>query len=220
MTHYLLIAAVAVLPLSACTMTGESARKPLPSLTEQFVQPFHVNASNIIVESRYDPLANAKDVSSTFPTPPDLALKRYAETRLRSAGGQGVLRFIIEDASVFQEGRQSPSEVARWLNVDNKDRYVAMIKIALIREGVSAMAPGAQGSTMRVERTLTIPESSSLAERDRLLQGLMSQILGDIDKAVIDALTNTLHLSAEDIAPSPGPWPVEPVDITPQDMNP
>ena len=218
-SKFLLAAALMALPLSACTMTGENARNPLPSLTAPYAQPFYVNASDVIVESRYDPLANPKDVSSTFPTPPDLALKRYAETRLKPAGGTGVLKFIIQDASVFQEQKESPNATARWLNVDDKDRYTAIISIALQRDGVSAMAPGAVGSQMKLERTLTIPERSSLAERDRALNNLMAQMLADMDRAVIESLTNTLKLSAGDVAPSPGPWPVGPVDITPQGMN-
>lgn len=211
---------VATAVISACTMTGNPEQRPLPSLTGQFSQPFMINASNVIIDNRYDPLSNPKDVSTTFPTPPDLALKRYAETRIKPAGGEGVLRFIIEDASVLKETRPSPSEVARWFNMDDKDRYIAEIKLVLLREGVAATVPGAIQSNMRVERTLTIAESTSLAERDNLLQGFVSDLLRDIDKAVVEALRNTLKLSVgDDVAPSPGPWPVEPVDITPHGMN-
>src|SRR5688500_13009788 len=101
-------------PLSACTVTGNNDIKPLPSLTAQFPQPYFVNAASISVETKYDPMANPKDVSSTFPTPPDIALKRYAENRFKAAGGEGVFHFVIEDASVFQEDMKSPSEMARW----------------------------------------------------------------------------------------------------------
>ena len=218
-TKFLLAAAVITMPLAACTMTGDSQRQPLASLTEPYAQPFYVNASDILVESKYDPLANPKDVSGTFPTPPDLALKRYAETRLKPAGGAGVLRFIIDDASVFQEQKPSPNPTARWLNVDDKDRYTAVISVSLVRDGVAATAPGAMGNKLRLERTLTIAESSSLADRDRALNNLVAQMLADLDRAVQDSLTNTLKLGAGDIAPSPGPWPVGPVDITPQGMN-
>lgn len=218
-SSFLLAATIMALPLTACTMSGETARQPLPSLTAPYTQPFYVNASEVIVERKYDPLSNPKDVSSTFPTPPDLALERYAETRLKPAGGVGVLRFIIQDASVFQEQKPSPNPTARWLNVDDKDRYTAVLSVGLLRDGVSPMAPGAMGSQMRLERTLTISESSSLAERDRALNNLVAQMLADLDRAVTESLTNTLKLSAGDIAPSPGPWPVGPVDITPQGMN-
>lgn len=221
LTRFLFAAALSVTPLAlpACTMTGETAKKPLPSLTQQFAAPLYVNASNVIVESRYDPLANSRDVSSTFPTPPDMALRRYAETRLRPAGGEGVLKFLIEDASVYREGMPSPNKAARWLDLDDKDRYTAMIRVSLIREGVAATAPGAMGLQIKLERTLTIPESTALAERDRLFQGFVADLLGDMDRAVTDALNNTLKLGSGDVAPSPGPFPVEPVQITPQDVN-
>lgn len=221
MTRFLFAAAILATPLAlpACTMTTDAAKKPLPSLTQQFATPFYVNAANVVVESRYDPLANSRDVSSTFPTPPDMALRRYAETRLRPAGGEGILKFLIEDASVYREGMPSPNKAARWLDLDDKDRYTAMIRASLIREGVAATAPGAMGLQIKLERTLTIPESTSLAERDRLFQGFVADLLGDMDGAVTDALNNTLKLGAGDVAPSPGPFPVEPVQITPQDVN-
>lgn len=203
-------------PLTACTMTGGDDLEPLPSLTAQFAQPYFVDAASVSVETKYDPMANPKDVSSTFPTPPDLALKRYAETRLRPAGGQGVLHFVIEDASVFKEDLELSNEIARWINVDNRDRYTAIVKIGLFRDAASYGAPGAMGTQLKAERSLTIPDGVSLDERDRYLQDFMARMLTDIDQAVTEALLNTLKLSTVEPAPSPGPYPVGPVDITPQ----
>lgn len=207
---------VCMSPLAACTMTTSSDIKPLQSLTEPFAQSYFVNTANISVETKYDPLANPKDVSSTFPTPPDLALKRYAETRLKAAGGQGTLHFVIEDASVFKDALQSPNEMARWVNVDNKERYTAILSIGLYRDSVGSITPGATGTRLKAERTLTIPANVSLDERDRHLQGFMAQMLVDIDRSVTTALSDTLKLSTVEPAPSPGPYPVDPVEITPQ----
>ena len=218
-TRFALLAgiALALSPLSACTMTGNSDLEPLPSLTAQFAQPYFVDAAAIAVETKYDPMANPKDVSSTFPTPPDLALKRYAETRFKPAGAQGILHFVIEDASVFKEDLESSNEMARWINVDNRDRYTASVRIGLYRDAVTGYsAPGAMGTQMKAERSLTIPDGVSLDERDRYLQDFMAKMLGDIDQSVTAALLNTLKLSAVEPAPSPGPYPVDPVDITPQ----
>lgn len=218
-TRFTLLAGVvlALSPLSACTMTGGGDVKPLPSLTAQFAQPYFVDVAAVSVETKYDPLANPKDVSSTFPTPPDLALKRYAETRLKAAGGQGILHFVIEDASVFKENMKSSNEFARWINVDNSDRYTAIVRIGLYRDAATGYgAPGAMGTQMKAERTLTIPDGVSLDERDRYLQDFMAKMLTDIDQSVTSALLNTLKLSTVEPAPSPGPYPVGPVDITPQ----
>jgi hypothetical protein len=216
----LLAAAVAaLLPVSACTMTPAEETKPLPSLLQPYSQAYHVNAASVVVESRYDPLANPKDVSSTFPIAPDVALKQYAETRFKPAGTDGVFKFVILDASVYQESMDSPSKVARWMNVDEKDRYSAMIKLLLYKEGGSASAPGAMQSQLKAERTLTIPENSSLADRDVALQKFLTDLLHDIDEAAVASLNDTLKLGTGDIAPSPGPWPVEPVQVTPHGFN-
>lgn len=207
---------LAVSPIAACTSTSRDI-KPLPSLTEQFTQPYYVNVSRVVVETKYSPLANPKDVSSTFPTPPDLALKTYAENRFKPAGGQGTLHFVIEDASVTKEDLKSTNSIARWVNADNRDRYTATIKIGLYRDVQGGFGTiGASGAQLKAERTLTIPDGISLDERDRHLQGFMATLLADIDRTAIGALSDTMKLSTVEPAPSPGPYPVDPVEITPQ----
>ncbi len=215
----LAVAISAFLPISACTMAPADKARPLPSLTAPYTQAYHVNAASVMVENQYDPLASPKDVSSTFPIAPDVALKQYAETRFKPAGSEGVFKFVILDASVYRESMESPSKVGRWMGVDDRDRYSAMIKLLLYRDGVSAGLTGALQSQLKAERTLTIPESSSLADRDIALQKFLADLLRDIDQAAISSINDTLKLSVGDVAPSPGPLPVEPVQITPQGFN-
>lgn len=224
--RHLMITAMAIvvlpmvaLPMTGCSVTDNRNVPPLPSIMQQFDRPYFVNAQQIIVENRYDPLANAKDVSSTFPTPPDIAIKRYAETRLHHAGAQGTLRFVIHDASVFKDDMDSEVEVARWLGADRRTRYTAHIRIGLYRDTDSvASGIGAPGAELRAERTLTVPSGLSLDDRDHRVQAFLVQLLADVDNAVTDSLDNTLRLSAPEPSPSPGPWPAPPVEILPWDM--
>lgn len=220
MRHLMMTAmALVALPIAGCSMTDNRNISPLPSIMQQFDNPYFVNAQQITVENRYDPLANPKDVSSTFPTPPDIAIKRYAETRLRQAGGQGALRFVIHDASVFKDEMDSDVEVARWLGADRRTRYTAHIRIGLYRDTDSvASGIGAPGAELRAERTLTVPSGLSLDDRDHRVQAFLVQLLADVDNAVTDSLNNTLRLSAPEPSPSPGPWPAPPVEILPWDM--
>lgn len=203
------------LGLSACTMAGAKKDAALPSLASAFKDPVYVDAAQIVVENRYDPLANARDVSSTFPTPPDVALKQYAETNIRSAGGQGIFHFVIQDAAVFQESRQSDVEMARWIGVDNREKYVAKIRIGLYRDTGYQSSSAPAGAELKAERSITMPVGLSLDERDNRIQAFMIELLRDVDQAVRESLVNTLRLSTVEPAPSPGPRPVEPVEITP-----
>jgi len=214
--HYIIISA-AVLGLAACTTTSANNANAPARILAEFGQPFYVNAANVVVENRYDPMANPKDIASSFPTPPDAALKRYAETRYKPAGGAGTFKFVIEDASVYREALKSQNSAARWVGVDNRDRYTATIKVVLFREGDNyGGAPGAMQNEIRAERTLTIPSTLSLNARDEKFDDFLLQILRDLDAAATSSLTNTLKLSTPEPAPSPGPYPVTPVDITPQ----
>lgn len=211
------VAILALSPLAACTTPAVNNANAPARILAEFGQPFYVNAASVSVESTYDPSADAKDISSSFPTPPDVALKRYAETRFKPAGGAGVFKFIIEDASVYSEELQSQSSAARLVGVDNRDRYTAVIKVVLQRVGDNfGSAPGAMLNEIRAERTLTIPSRISLNERDERFNDFLLQMLRDIDKASTSSLTNTLKLSTPEPAPSPGPYPVAPVDIKPQ----
>lgn len=217
----IMLAGCAILTLAGCTMTAQNNAEPLPSLMAQFAEPYYVNAARVVIESRYDPLANPKDVSGTFPSPPDVAIKQYAENRFKAAGGQGEFRFVILDASVFQTGMRSDVEMARWMGVDNKDRYTAVIRLALYRDDSLYGGPGAPGAELKAERTITMPANISLDERDNRIQKFMVQVLKDVDTAATNSIANTLKLSTPEPAPSPGPMPVEPVQITPviPDLN-
>lgn len=208
---------LALSPLAACTTPSVNNANAPARILAEFGQPFYVNAANVVVQSSYDPSENPKDISSSFPTPPDTALKRYAETRFKAAGGAGTFKFVIEDASVYREELESQNSAARWVGVDNRDRYTAVIKVVLYREGDNfGGAPGAMQNEIRAERTLTIPSNLSLNARDERFDDFLLQMLRDLDTAATTSLTNTLKLSTPEPAPSPGPYPVTPVDITPQ----
>lgn len=204
-----------VLALAACGTTSGADRANTASLTRQLGQPYYVNVSNIVVETKYNPLLNPKDVSSTMQTTLDASLRNYAQTRLKAAGPQGTLRFIIEDATLFQEKLPSSAQVGQWLGVDNKDRYTAVVKVALERDGIAGI--GARGAAFKTERTLTMPTNVSLDERDARLNAFVATMLNDIDRSVTDNLANTMALAAPapEFAPSPGAYPPGMVEAAP-----
>jgi hypothetical protein len=200
--------------VSGCAMTMEPP-KPLPSLMEQFETRYYINARNITVENNYDPLRDPKDVSSTFPTPPDIAVKQYLEKKFRPAGPVGDFRFVIHDASVYKTELNPDNKMAQWMGVGKATEYRAQIRVGLYRDSAMAGMAGAPGSEIKAERTVSIPAGVSLDQRDQYIQNFMMRLLADLDVAITSSLTNTLMLSAPEPSPSPGAWPVEPVQIAP-----
>jgi hypothetical protein len=213
--RYLLLSGV-VLSLAACSTGPGVDEAHMSAITTNINAPYYVNAGSVSVESRYNPLADPKDISGTLATPLDTAVREYARNRFRAAGSEGVFHVIVEDASVFLDHNGSSSGMGRFMGLGNEDKYTAIVKLGLFRDS-SSVGPGAMGTTLRAQRSVTMSENVSLEERDAKLKEFVTELLGDLDKGATDAILNSLKLSAPqgDIAPSPGPYPPTPVETTP-----
>ncbi|MBU0799896.1 MAG: hypothetical protein KKA05_02735, partial [Alphaproteobacteria bacterium] len=102
-----------VLTLGACTSQTVSG-KPLTELSFDHVQPLFISASRVDVTNNYAPGADDKDVSSRLPTPPDMAVRRWAEKRLQAANGVGIMHFSIDSATVHQQNFGPETTLERW----------------------------------------------------------------------------------------------------------
>ncbi|AGH97734.1 hypothetical protein [Micavibrio aeruginosavorus] len=177
--------------MAGCTTVGPALKSP----AAQFSQAQGVSATRIEVVNASNAAAYGNDVSSTFPTPLDVALRSYADKRLVAAGTEGTFIFSIEEARVTREDLQSDNKYARKLNVDNRDRYSAVIRLKLMRENPTA--PGAAHTELRVQRTWTIADNLSIAEREREQNAFVEQLLRDVDAAVVNGINNTLQVGAD-----------------------
>lgn len=203
-------------PLAACSTGAAVDQDGMSMMKQHLSQSYFINAANVVVENKYNPLANPKDVSSTLPTPLDKAVKQYAEARFRPAGSQGIFHYVIEDASVFRESLPSAVNIGQFLGLGDQDRYTASVKVGMFREGIDS-GIGAKGYEIKSERTLTMQSDVSLDERDQRLNAFVTDLLNDLDRNATDNIANTLKLSAPqgDLAPSPGPYPPIPVEQRP-----
>ena len=188
-----LAAAVMAIPLAGCTTTATSAGKPVPEMTFAQLAPFYVNAHTISIETSYDPMADRDDIASTFPTPPDIALRRYAEVRLRpAASGQGILHYVIEDARVDYSNFRVQGHLAELIHNNGRDRYDVRMKLRLYKTFPDGSI--SQQVTLTLERPLTLPESMSVAEREMAQFKFLEEMMKDVDVAVVNALQQRLNV--------------------------
>lgn len=183
---------------AGCTFSSSVEGKPLPNLTFEHIAPLQVNVRDIEIINLYDPKKDSKDISSTFPTPPDIAVKRYAENRLQANGKRGALKFIIEDSYIHHRYIESEGIVSKWLKLEGKDRYDVTMDIRFYIE----YPDGRQSphSVLKTERYISIPESVSIAEREFEQLGFIERLTEDIDQVVTNGLVRTLKvLNKEDI---------------------
>lgn len=181
-----------VMVLAACT-TSVPETKPVPEMTFDYLGSFPVRVAAVDIEDRYDPERDAADVSSSFPTPPDILLRRYAETRLKAAGEEGTLRFIIEDTHIHHSLVQPAGNLTLWMGMNRKDLYEVDMKVRMytVSEG------GIEGphSVLNLQRSIAIPQSYSVDERDQEKFKFLELLMKDVDKAVTDTLANKMGLA-------------------------
>lgn len=195
-----LLLTVSLFSVAACTSTPVSNSKPQQELSFTNISPYHVEASRVEVENQYVPGADAKDISSTFPVSPDIALRRYAENRLQPGGTTGALKFVIEDARVYQTVIKPDNSVVNWMGAGNQDQYEVFLKVSLYYTDEIGKQSGRKG-VLNFNRTLTMPASVSLAEREQRQLQFLEQLMKDVDVSVSKALTEKFSMTDEDALP-------------------
>lgn len=195
-----LLVTVSAVHLSACTSTPASSGKPLPELTFTNITPYHVQASHVEVETKYTPGADPKDVASTFAVSPDVAVRRYAENRLQPGGQPGGFKFVIEDARVYQTVIKPDNKVVNWVGAGNQDQYELFLKLSLYYTDDVGMQSGRKGE-MSFNRTLTMPSSVSLSEREARQMEFLDMLMKDVDVAVMKALSEKFSMVDADALP-------------------
>jgi hypothetical protein len=181
-------------------------------MTFAHLQPFAVSVARVEVEDHRTPAADANDVSSSFPTPPDVALRRYAESRLKATGTDGTLRVVIEEGRVRHSTVRTGGKLEQWTATNEKDRYDVWTRVRLQNVYPDGRV-GAQ-SVLSASRWVALPESLSIAQREGEQQKLIKTLIEqDLDKAITKALQNTLMLASPVEMPAvpPTPYTVAPV---------
>ena len=140
------------------------------------------NLTAIDIENNYDPALDPHDVSSSFPAPPDIALRRYADHRLRATGdGQDTLKFVIEDSRIHRSLIQPAGKFTGWLGVKRKDLYEVAMKIRLYT--VSPTGQEGTHSILNMRRSISIPHSYSVAEQEHEKSKFLEMLMQDVDDA-------------------------------------
>ncbi len=142
--------------------------------------PFTFMVSSISVDAKYRSSMQAPNVEHLAPIPPERALRRWATDRLRSSGAPGQGRFIVLDASI-RESRLPVTEGLRGaFTKDQSSRFDATIEASLELVDERGLRRGF--ASARVIRSQTIREDATLVDRDKMLFGLVDDLMKDFNR--------------------------------------
>jgi hypothetical protein len=129
-------------------------------------------------------------VDHRFPIPPEQAIRRWADRRLRSVGLAKTGRFTILRASVVEERLRTDTGLLDPVKIEPAARYTATLEGQL--EIFDASGRRVKGASARVSRTRSLKEGLTAEERDRAWIYLTRDIMKDFDASMTEAINKYL----------------------------
>ena len=198
-----LVPALALVMMSGCI--NEVVYKPVTTLDYKHIAPVYVSAGRVEIVNQYHPSMASDKAASTFPTRPEDSLNHYAENRLKSKGYEGVLKFIIKDATVTESVAQPDSAVMKWAGTGIQDRFDVSLKVTLSK--LEGNGHESSHADITVTRFITVPRGYSIAKKQATMRDFMERIITEVDGMVTSALQGQMHMTITDgggaVAPAP-----------------
>ena len=173
----LVVALMAMFVLVGCQASLPSQR--LPDLTYTHLQPLTFNAGSVEIAMDYRAPLVAPNVDHLFPVPPSDALRQWAGDRLKTTGGDTVVRLVIIDASVVETTLVKEKGLKGVFTKDQSERYEARIEATMeIRDNAGERRGFAR---TEVRRSTTIREDANINERELAWFKLVESLMQDFD---------------------------------------
>lgn len=185
-----LLAVAAIAVLASC---ASHQGMPAPQMTFSNYQTVMLNVQSAAVDEQYLQPNDPQDVSGQFVIAPSEAVKRYAAKRYQAAGsGTGLFTLVIEDARVHMRQLNQDNKVLSWSGVGKEDEYhlYLQLKVVTTPDGMQ----GRSTTTIKMDRTLVMPSSVTLADREMRQVQFLEKLMADVDVKIADALDATPNI--------------------------
>lgn len=179
----------AVLMLSSCQ--GAPPESQTPVLMFDTLPQINMNVARIDIVDEYRPPMKAPNVDHLFRQPPREVARRVLEKQLVANGSNHTLRVIIEDASVVKKDLPVQDGFTGFFTNEQSEEYAA--RVSLKFQLVSDDTPDriVADAFVLSERTQTLLEDSSPAERDMAFFTLDENIMQDLRKGIESSVKRT-----------------------------
>ena len=177
--HRIALGPILALALMAPACTVPPPQTEFPEITYQHRPAIRFDVSEVVVERAYAPPLDEPHVDHLMPNPPVTLAIQWAQDRLAAVGQADRLVFRIVDASVVETELHSDESLQDMFTVSQSERYDARlaVEVELVENG------GFSRSLVKTEaeRSVTLPEDSSLHEREKVWFKLSEAVMNDLD---------------------------------------
>lgn len=176
--------------LAGCANTPPMTALPVPGFSH--LPPTTLNVASVEIVSMYKPPMQHPNVEHLFPTPLYKIIERYGQERFQMGSDTGKLRVLIEDASVLEHDLPVHTGFSGFFYQDQEKDYRGRIALQFKFYADDTATIPLGDAQIVSERTMSMPEGLSPAERDRQWLEMSEQIITDLDTAVLRTLKNEL----------------------------
>jgi hypothetical protein len=177
--HWVAIWAVVAVVLAGCQTTPPPAR--FPELTYAHLGAMHLDVERVDIASEYQAPLRPPNVDHLFPTPPDRAMRRWAQDRLAANGTPGrYARFVITDAKVTETNLPRTTGITGAFTKDQSQRYDLSMSAAIeVREDRGNFRSGY--ATASTSRSRTVREDITINDREKVWFEMLEQAMNELN---------------------------------------
>lgn len=175
---------IGALALGACATKPRAPR--YPELTYGHHGVIGLDVASVEFRSTFVPPRKPPHVEHLSPANPVVAMERWTNDRLRAVGREGTARVVLSNASLIETPLRVTGGVRGWFTTEQAARYDAAIEIAV--QIIDAGGVQRAYTLARADRSRTVSENTTLAEREKVLFDLVeattTEINGELDKSI------------------------------------
>jgi hypothetical protein len=183
----LLVLAAAAMPLAGCG-NEPPPRQDFADLRFTAEPPLRLNVAAVEVNDEYRPNFDPPHFEQRFPIPLPHVADNWARDRLQAVGTSGRAVAVVIDASAVEISLQKESGLTTVFTDQPDTQYHA-------RVGIRVEARDDRGMSTRMaeahaERSVTMVEGTTLAERDRMLYQAETELMAELDHQLETQIRN------------------------------
>ncbi len=170
-------ATLAALAITGCA--SKTASRPTPHFEFDQQAPIMLDATEILFQNHYVPAQDINSVELDFPKTLSQSIGHWVNSRLVAKGDMGgTVTVTINEASVTKNDLPTTKGVEGWFTIDQSEKYTAKIAVTIEAVGIPA---GNQSGQINAQRSVTVAENASLAQRENAWVKLTQAIMQDFD---------------------------------------
>ena len=166
--------------------------KPVPEITFQQFDELRPLVAAVEFGDNSPVIPDSTDIASRLAGDSKNLIRSFVENRIVPSGTVGTLKFTIEETLVEYEEIDMSGAVGQYLWPTRKDRYSISMKVRI--SYIDDLRRDLKGSVLTFNRSIGIPQSYSLTEKDRAIFETLEQLANDIGESVTVSLRDTLGL--------------------------